>query len=94
MNRLISSYQLGFMLDCFVGESGKLLHTVMADAESSYSIAVGLLLNQEKAYDRIHSDYLQQAMSVFGIPDPTIASLPSLFFFIAIRININGHISQ
>ncbi|CEG84274.1 hypothetical protein RMATCC62417_18097 [Rhizopus microsporus] len=94
MNRLISPYQLGFMPGCFIGENGKLLHTVMADAESSSSTAVGLLLDQAKAYDRIHPDYLQQAMSAFGIPDPIITSLSSLFFSTAIRTNINGHISQ
>lgn len=94
MNRLISPYQLGFMPGRFIGENGKLLHTVIVDAGSSSSTAVVLLLDQKKAYDRIHPDYLQQAMSIFEIPEPIIANPSSLFFSTAIRININKHISQ
>lgn len=32
-NRLTSPYQLGFMSGRFIDENGKLLHTIMADAE-------------------------------------------------------------
>lgn len=93
MNRLISPCQLILMPGGIIGKNGKLLHTVITDAEYSFSTAVGLLLDQEKAYSRIHSDYLQQAMSAFGIPEPIIASLLTLFS-IAIRINIDEHTLQ
>ncbi|KAG1469191.1 hypothetical protein G6F56_003395 [Rhizopus delemar] len=94
MNRLISPSQLGFMPGRFIGENGKLLHVTMAHAEATSSTAIGLLLDQEKAFDRIHPDYLRCAMKAFGIPEVLIDSLTKLFFSTSIRININGNISD
>ncbi|KAG1298643.1 hypothetical protein G6F66_001534 [Rhizopus arrhizus] len=94
LNRLISLQQLGFMPGRFIGENGKLLNVVMSVAEKTSSQAIGLLLDQEKAYDRIHPEYLRQSMSVLGIPSAVIDSLCTLFFSTSIRININGHLSD
>ncbi|KAG1278745.1 hypothetical protein G6F66_012016 [Rhizopus arrhizus] len=94
LNRLISSQQLGFMPGRFIGENGKLLNVVMSVAEKTSSQAIGLLLDQEKAYDRIHPEYLRQSMSVLGIPSAVIDSLCTLFFSTSIRINVNGQLSD
>ncbi|KAG1258817.1 hypothetical protein G6F68_008538 [Rhizopus microsporus] len=94
LNRLISPQQLGFMPGRFIGENGKLLNVVMSVAEKTSSQAIGLLLDQEKAYDRIHPEYLRQSMSVLGIPSAVIDSLCTLFFSTSIRINVNGHLSD
>ncbi|KAG0862131.1 hypothetical protein G6F16_012763 [Rhizopus arrhizus] len=94
LNRLISLQQLGFMPGRFIGENGKLLNVVMSVAEKTSSQAIGLLLDQEKAYDRIHPEYLRQSMSVLGIPSAVIDSLCTLFFSTSIRINVNGHLSD
>ncbi|KAG2193585.1 hypothetical protein INT47_007388, partial [Mucor saturninus] len=85
MNDLISPQQMGFMPSRFIGENGKTLQAVMSIAEHTSSNAIGLLLDQEKAYDRIHPTYLAQMMTKFGIPSQIISSLCTLFF--------NGHLS-
>ncbi|KAG2202126.1 hypothetical protein INT47_008098 [Mucor saturninus] len=93
MNDLISPQQMGFMPSRFIGENGKTLQAVMSIAEHTSSNAIGLLIDQEKAYDRIHPTYLAQMMTKFGIPSQIISSLCTLFFNTKIHININGHLS-
>ncbi|KAG1029226.1 hypothetical protein G6F43_014018 [Rhizopus delemar] len=55
---------------------------------------IGLLLDQEKAYDRVHPMYLRQVMLAFGFPPSLVHSLENLFFGNAVRININGHFTN
>lgn len=91
---LINPFQTGFMPDRFIADNGMLAKLAMEQAnghDSSSSIA--LLLDQEKAYDRIHPSYLRQVLSKFGIPDDFINAVNNLFFSTRIRININGHLS-
>lgn len=77
----------------FIGENGKMLNIVMSVAENTSSSAIGLLLDQEKAYDRIHPNYLKQTMIAFGVPASIVQCLCSLCFTTNIHVNINGHIS-
>lgn len=93
MNDLISPQQMEFLPGRFIGENGKTLQTVMAIAEHTLPNTIGLLLDQEKAYDRIHPSYLARMMTKFGIPSPIKESLCTLFFNTMIHININGHLS-
>ncbi|KAG1029834.1 hypothetical protein G6F25_012277 [Rhizopus arrhizus] len=64
----ISPHQMGFMPQRFIGEHGRLLQLIMSSASIQKSSAVGLLLDQEKAYDRVHPEYLSQVMRRFGVP--------------------------
>lgn len=61
---------------------------------SPSSSSVGVLLDQEKAYDRVRSDYLGQVMTRFGFPPPFIDSLLHLFFSTSTSISINGWLSS
>ncbi|KAG1036188.1 hypothetical protein G6F43_013094 [Rhizopus delemar] len=71
---------MGFMPKRFIGEHGRLLHLVMTSASIQKSSAVGLLLDQEKAYDRVHPSYLSQVMIRFGVPPPPVTTIIGLFF--------------
>ncbi|KAG0928771.1 hypothetical protein G6F30_012252 [Rhizopus arrhizus] len=64
----ISPHQMGFMPQRFIGEHGRLLQLIMSSVSIQKSSAVGLLLDQEKAYDRVHPEYLSQVMRRFGVP--------------------------
>ncbi|KAG1435288.1 hypothetical protein G6F55_014371 [Rhizopus delemar] len=66
----------------------------MEHARLSNSSAIGLLLDQEKAYDRIHPDYLRQVLQRFAFPDSIINSISSLFFSTELQLNINGFLSD
>ncbi|CEP16727.1 hypothetical protein [Parasitella parasitica] len=52
MNHLISKQQAGFIVD-----NGMILHATKLYAERRSSSCIALLLDKEKAYDRIHLDY-------------------------------------
>ncbi|KAG0803765.1 hypothetical protein G6F20_013235 [Rhizopus arrhizus] len=77
----------------FIGEHGRLLQLVMTSAFIRKSSAVGLLLDQEKAYDRVHPSYLSQVMIRFGVPPPLVTTIIGLFFSTNISININGFLT-
>ncbi|KAG1313020.1 hypothetical protein G6F64_002566 [Rhizopus arrhizus] len=55
---------------------------------------IGLLLDQEMAYDRVHPLYLRQTMLAFGFSPSLVHSLESLFFGNAVRIDINGYFTN
>lgn len=57
------------------------------------STAVGLLLEQEKAYDRIHHGYLCEVISRIGFLDSFIRFVCCPFFGTRLRININSVLS-
>lgn len=52
------------------------------------------MVDQEKAYDRIHPDYLSSIMKRFGIPQSLIQSIITLFFSTNIEVNMNGYLSS
>lgn len=51
---------------------------------------IGLLLDQEKVYDRAHPGYLCQVMLKFGSPPAFFHCIRNLFFGNQVFINING----
>lgn len=48
------------------------------------------MLDQEKAYDRVHAGYLVQGLSKFNFPSSVIHCVHRLFFGNQVHINING----
>ena len=54
---------------------------------------IALLLDQEKAYDRVRPKYLQACLEHFGFPSTLITSTLSLFFGISLCINVNGFLT-
>ncbi|CDH55956.1 hypothetical protein RO3G_01611 [Lichtheimia corymbifera JMRC:FSU:9682] len=93
---LINPFQTGFLAKRLISDNGwvaqNLMHHVRRFSPSSSS--VGVLLDQEKAYDRVHSDYLRQVMTRFGFPIQFIDSLLHLFFSTSISLSINGWLSS
>jgi len=55
---------------------------------------VGILFDQEKAYDRVHPDYLRAVMEKMNFPAPLIDSIFTLFFGTQINLNINGYLAS
>ena len=94
MNKIICPQQSGFMPGRFIGENGMILHNTKLIANQQSSDTIALLLDQEKAYDRLHPEYLRAVMHKFNLPTNVIHSLLTLLFSTQIHININGHISH
>ena len=93
-DKLISPYQTGFVRGRFIADNGKLTQIIMEQAQCSQSSAIGLLLDQEKAYDRVHPSYLRRVLQRFNFPLPLINTICNLFFSTKLRINVNGHLSR
>lgn len=90
INKLLNPYQSGFIPGRFIGDNGFALSMVMEQARGFDSGGIGLLLDQEKAYDRVHPDYLAAVLERFGFPATWIHCIQSLFFGNQVSVNING----
>ncbi|KAG1453466.1 hypothetical protein G6F46_009217 [Rhizopus delemar] len=75
METSINRYQTGFLGDRFIAENGMVLNIFMEQAHVQRRPEIGLLLDQEKAYDRVHPMYLRQVMLAFGFPPSLVHSL-------------------
>ena len=81
--KLINPYQTGFIQDRLISDNGWVNNTLMAHFRSVASDvpAVAVLLDQEKAYDRVHPEYLKKVLHHFGFPSSLVSSVCSLFFW-------------
>lgn len=93
MNKCISTNQMGFMKNRFIGEQGMIVQCIQEVASKTHSDSIALLLDQQKAYDRIHFEYLQQCMQAFNIPTVIINAVTSLFSSTMIQVNVNGFLT-
>ncbi|KAG0954319.1 hypothetical protein G6F31_013182 [Rhizopus arrhizus] len=91
---LINRCQTGFMPNRFIAENGLMLNIVMEHARKDNRQEIALLLDQEKAYDRVHPSYLRSVLLKFGFPTVLVNSLIGLFFGNRVRVNINGHLRR
>ncbi|KAG1148940.1 hypothetical protein G6F37_004027 [Rhizopus arrhizus] len=89
--QLIDPYQTGFLPNRLISDNGWWNQVLM---ENLQDVApelpqVAVLLDQEKAYDRVHPECLQKMLSRFGFPDTLITALTRLFFDTRISISVN-----
>ncbi|KAG0933735.1 hypothetical protein G6F32_010970 [Rhizopus arrhizus] len=90
--QLINPYQTGFLPNRLISDNGwwnQVLMENLRDAAPELP-QVAVLLDQEKAYDRVHPEYLQRVLARFGFPDTLIVALTGLFFDTRISVSING----
>ncbi|KAG1031815.1 hypothetical protein G6F25_011809 [Rhizopus arrhizus] len=90
---LIHDAQKGFMPQRFIGDNGLMMQLAKIEAEQKQSAEICLLLDQEKAYDRVHPEYLRKVMLQFGFPPSLVSTICKLFFETHIHLNINGFIT-
>ncbi|KAK4516494.1 60S acidic ribosomal protein P2 [Mucor velutinosus] len=89
----LSSSQSGFMPQRFIGEPAMILHCAQSLATATQSTSIALLLDQEKAYDRVNLDYLSAILTAFNMPPQLTSSLLALLATTQVQVNINGNLS-
>ncbi|CAO3600825.1 unnamed protein product [Absidia cylindrospora] len=94
LNTMINVHQTGFLPGRFIAENGLALQLLLEQAQLGGHKGIGLLLDQEKAYDRVHPLYLQKTMLAMGFPPAFVHSIQSLFFGNKVQININGYFTN
>ncbi|KAG1049316.1 hypothetical protein G6F43_008349 [Rhizopus delemar] len=78
----------------FIAENGLILNIAMEHAQRCKQEDVALLLDQEKAYDRVHLSYLKKVLLKFRFSPTLMSPLIALFFGNRVCININGHFTK
>jgi hypothetical protein len=94
MRTLTGSYQTGFTAGRHIADNGLVVNNLRDYCRARKLKHVGILLDQEKAYDRIHPTYLEAVLERFGFPQQVIQCIVGLFFSTNISLNINGYISN
>ncbi|CEG76447.1 hypothetical protein RMATCC62417_11343 [Rhizopus microsporus] len=59
-----------------------------------HSPYVAILLDQEKAYDRVHPEYLSRVLLQFGFSSSLVSCLSPLFSNTRISVSINGWLGE
>ncbi|OBZ81448.1 Transposon TX1 uncharacterized protein, partial [Choanephora cucurbitarum] len=91
---VITPFQTGFMPGRFIATNGILVNMVMEHARRTQRDDVALLLDQEKAYDRVHPLYLRRTLLHLNFPLLLVDCLMNLFFGNKVRVNVNGFFSD
>ena len=91
---MIHEDQAGFIPKRSIFNHIRLAKAIISYAEITEENGAILALDQEKAYDRIHHDYLWKVLETFHIPAPFIRTIKSLYSHAHTRVAINGVLSQ
>ena len=96
--RMLNPAQTGFVAGRHISSHGWVAQALMEQQcryqNSPHQVRKGAwvmaCLDQEKAYDRIHPDYMADALRRFGFPKKTIDTLQKLLFGTDVTLSING----
>jgi hypothetical protein len=91
---MIHEDQAGFIPKRSIFNHIRLAKAIISYAEITEENGAIIALDQEKAYDRIHHDYLWKVLETFHIPAPFIRTIKSLYSHAHTRVAINGVLSQ
>jgi ATP-dependent helicase YprA (DUF1998 family) len=79
---LINPFQMGFVRDRFIANNGLLMKLIMEHTSNIASSSFVLLLDQEKAYNRVHPAYFRAVLLRFGFPWLWSTASPTCFLTI------------
>ncbi|KAG0934887.1 hypothetical protein G6F32_010587 [Rhizopus arrhizus] len=94
MNNIFQCSQTGFMKGRFIGENCLLLHLLLNQARYRQYPGIGLLLDQEKTYDRVNPQYLMKVMEAFGFRRHFLTCVHNFFLGNLIEVNVNGYFTS
>ncbi len=94
MTTLTGEYQTGFTAGRHIADNGLSLLSLQNYCKDRSKGHVGIMLDQEKAYDRVHPAYLKAVLTHFRFPRAFVRCITLLFFSTEITLNINGYASS
>lgn len=93
MSDLLLPHQIRFLAERFIADNGLVTRLTMDIARRYRLPGIALLLDQEKAYDRVHPTYLRACLLRFGFPTQFVDCTTSLFFNASLCVKVNGFLS-
>lgn len=91
---LIHEDQAGFIPKRSIFNHIRLAKAIITYAEAAEEDGAIITLDQEKAYDRIHHDYLWKVLEAFQLPPPFIMTVKALYSHAFTKVAINGVLSD
>jgi hypothetical protein len=91
---MIHEDQAGFIPKRSIFNHIRLVKAIINYAKITEENGAIIALDQEKAYDRIHHNYLWKVLEAFHISAPFVRMIKSLYSHIYTRVAINGVLSQ
>ena len=94
LDTLVSPIQTGFAPGRLIADNGTAMQAFLEHCNRTKTKGAGILFDQEKAYDRVHPDYLRAVMTKMNIPSQLVKSICSLFFETHVNLNMNGFLAE
>ncbi|KAK4513906.1 uncharacterized protein ATC70_005913 [Mucor velutinosus] len=94
LGRIINPFQSGFLQQRFICGNGLALSMVLEEARAIHHKGADILLDKEKAYDRVNTNYLCVVLRRLGFPASLVSCVKSLFFGNNMYINVNGYFTS
>ncbi|CDO76740.1 hypothetical protein BN946_scf184813.g10 [Trametes cinnabarina] len=91
---IVHPAQAGFVPGRKLRDQTQLARMMMLWAEAKEVNGAIVALDQEKAYDKIAHDYLWRVLERFGIPEPFITMVKSLYANAETSVMVNGAMSE
>ena len=93
IHSLLHEDQAGFIPRRSIFNHIRLAQSIITYAETTEMNGAIIALDQEKAYDKIHHNYLWKTLETFNLPHPFIRMIKSLYQNATTRVAINGVLS-
>ena len=94
ISSLVHKDQAGFIPQRSIFDHIRLAKTIIDYAEATELDGAIVALDQEKAYDKIHHNYLWNVLSAFNLPRTFIKTIKSLYRNASTHVAINGFLSD
>ena len=88
---IIHTDQTGFVPGRHIAETALNVRTILEHANRSAgdSTAALLMLDQQKAYDRVHHGYMERCLRAFGFPEAFITATRNLYSNLSAAVSVN-----
>jgi hypothetical protein len=94
INEVIGNHQTGFLPRRQIYDNIKLAQCLIDRAHQQKVPLYAALLDQEKAYDRVHHGFLWRALTKLGLPETLLCAIQNCYENAFAQVSINRHLSE
>ena len=94
LGSLVHKDQAGFIPKRSILDHIRLAKAIINYAEASEEDGAIVALDQEKAYDKIHHDYLWEVLDAFNLPETFTRTIKALYWNASTQVAVNGFLSD